>query len=42
MPMPGSISPLYLDLDFNSPLSDQRAAELIYTLQPLEGARVAD
>lgn len=40
--MPSSVSPLYLDLDFNSPLSDQRAAELIHTLQPLEGARVAD
>jgi len=42
MLMPSSISPLHIDLDFNSPLSDRRVTQIIRTLQPLDGARVVD
>lgn len=36
------IPPLYRALDFNSPLSDERADRLIRTLAPLAGLRVVD
>lgn len=39
---PAKITPLHVDLDFNSPLSDARAARIIRTLQPLAGARVVE
>ncbi|GAB3719832.1 SAM-dependent methyltransferase [Nocardiopsis nanhaiensis] len=37
-----AIPPLYRDLDFNGPLSDERAARLIRSLGPLEGRHVVD
>lgn len=36
------LPPLYADLDFNSPLSDERAAALIDSLGDLDEARVVD
>ncbi|KIH96427.1 methyltransferase type 12 [Streptomonospora alba] len=36
------IPPVYRALDFNSPLSDERADRLIRTLAPLAGSRVVD
>jgi hypothetical protein len=36
------IAPLHTGLDFNSPLSDARVSRIIRTLQPLDGARVAE
>ncbi|WP_026116886.1 SAM-dependent methyltransferase [Nocardiopsis valliformis] len=36
------IPPMYRDLDFNGPLSDERAVRLIRSLGPLEGRHVVD
>ncbi|WP_374224008.1 hypothetical protein [Nocardiopsis sp. MG754419] len=36
------IPPLYRDLDFNGPLSDERAVRLIRSLGPLAGRHVVD
>ncbi len=36
------IAPLYEDLTFHGPLSEERAASLIRTLEPLDGAHVLD
>jgi cyclopropane fatty-acyl-phospholipid synthase-like methyltransferase len=42
--MPGApaIDPLHVDLSFNSPMSDERAAGLVESLRPLGGAQVVD
>jgi DNA-binding SARP family transcriptional activator len=42
VPEPPRTTPAHADLDFDSPLSDARAARIIRTLQPLHGARVVD
>jgi SAM-dependent methyltransferase len=36
------IPPMYLDLDFNGPLSDERAVRLIRSLGPLDHRRIVD
>lgn len=41
MPKP-EFTPLYDDLDFNRPLSDERAAAIVASLQPLDGQRIVD
>lgn len=37
-----TIPPMHRDLDFNGPLSDERAARLIHSLGPLKGHHVVD
>ena len=37
-----ALPPMYRDLDFNGPLSDERAARLIHSLGSLEGHHVVD